>query len=126
MIIVEACKNSSIISHIKVPLLGMIVLPNLFDRHIVQTQSPRLSKHLKCRIVFFEYFEDLHSVSYYVLIFDKSVCYILTLYILLLLLTLLTFSKQMCFFTTHSNADGVIDTSIYRYVDNMPRVVHSS
>jgi hypothetical protein len=27
--------------------------------------------------------------------------------------------------STHSNDDGVIDTSIYRYVDNMPRVVHS-
>jgi hypothetical protein len=40
MIIVEACKNSSIISHIIGPLLGMIVLPSLFDRHIVQLNPP--------------------------------------------------------------------------------------
>jgi hypothetical protein len=25
--------------------------------------------------------------------------------------------------STHSNDDGIIDTSIYRYVDNMPRAV---
>ena len=34
MITVEACKNSSIISHILVPLLGWTVLPSLFDRHL--------------------------------------------------------------------------------------------